>query len=219
MIGLKELFNTLSTLEFDFTKWILKATPLEKNRFYNIFKIIKDTKILFFRNDFNLKEYKDILDHFAPFFTKYFNLLEKHGNPIFNIVKQNNNKKIISNNDNYMSSIQEDTYEKVIDNLRSQSIDKEINNDLKKTIKEVVFLFPRLFSKMIAKELLIDLKIFEKFCFDGLVNNKTIYKKEIQKELQFFIINYNSRFNLKKESDKSNLISFTLLIICLFFIS
>lgn len=201
-IGVKQLFKTLSSYEFNFTSWIIKASSYDKIRFYNLFRILKENKILFFRNAYYFRESKNYMEYFAPFFSKYASLLELHGKGIFKMLKESNKKKIDS--DNAMTSFEDDSYEKVIENLNSQSIESEIDENTKKIIKKVVFYFSAFFSKAVSHEMKLDLKIFGKYCVEDLDKNIEFYKHEIKKDLVSFVNSYNEKVKLKKDGDNSN---------------
>lgn len=200
--GVKQLFKYLSTFDFDFESWIIKATSQEKIRFYNVFRILKNYKVLFYKNEFYFRSIKKYLDYFSVNFLKNYSVLEKHG--IF-LTKNLYENQLIRRNqvENMMTSIQEDTFQKVLEDIIEQSIDTEITVSIRKVLKEIIYKFSSFFQSILSHKLVIDLKPFIRFTDN---DSNSINFEEVKKELIKFVFSYNNSQNNKKNCNKDSLI-------------
>merc|ERR1712151_239038 len=91
-VGVKEFFKDLSKQDFDINNWLSKASSLDKIRYFNTFKVLKDKKILNFRNKPHFAPIKKYLELFAKFMPTYYPVLEKHGKNMKKIYNKNKPK-------------------------------------------------------------------------------------------------------------------------------
>merc|ERR1712032_1358925 len=93
--GVKQFFKDLSKKDFDINNWIAKASSLDKIRYFNLFRVLKENKILNFRNKINFAPIRKFLELFSKFTPTYYPILEKQGKDIKKIYEKNKSKYTI----------------------------------------------------------------------------------------------------------------------------
>lgn len=192
-VGVKEFFRDLAKVDFDINNYLAKASSLEKIRYYNIFRILKEKKILNFRNKKNFATIKKYLELFAKFMPSYYPILEKQGKNIRNIYNKNKSKSTLHKDK--MTTFKEDLYDKVIENLTSQSLN-EISDDLKDVIKRAVNKFDKFFDELLKKGKNVDIKLFKPLD----ITHKKMGDKEFLAKFSSNLIKFLEDFN--KSDDK-----------------
>lgn len=189
-LGIKEFFKGLSKLDFDINNWMVKASNMDKLKYYNILRILKEKKILNFRGINSFESIRKYLELFSKFMPTYYPLLEKYGKEIENIYNRNKTK---NNHHEKMTTIKDDIFNKVIENLISQSLN-EISDDLKDVIKRSINKFYKFFDELLNKGKNIDIKIFKPLeKFNKELNDNDFISK-LSKNLIFFLEEYNKTY-------------------------
>ena len=188
-VGVSEFFRVLSKFDFDINHWLAKASSLDKIRFFNVFRVLKDYKILNFRNNNHFSPIRKYLDLFSKFMIHYYPLLEKHGKHIKNIYNKNKPKTDVDNSDK-MTTLKDDIYNKVIENLTSQSLN-ELSEALKEVVKRTVFEFDKFFDILLDKGKNIDLNLFKSF----VGKHKNMKEEEFLSKVSTSLIKFLEEYN------------------------
>jgi hypothetical protein len=158
-IGIKEFYSALLKFDFDIELFLDKAYSLDKIRYFNILKIIKDYKLLNFRNNPHFCAIKKYLDVLSKFFNQYYPLLEKEVNTMKSFYNKNQTKNEVDKNEK-MTTEKEDIYNKIIENLISQSIN-QIPDEVKEVVRRTIIKFDKFFIILIELGKDIDINIFK----------------------------------------------------------
>lgn len=192
-VGAKEFFKDLSKVDFDINNYLAKASSLDKIRYSNIFKTLKEKKILNFRNKNHFAPIRKYLELFSKFMPSYYPALEKQGNLMKKIYDKNKPKsKKIGDS---MTTLKDDIYDKVLENLTSQSLN-EIPEDMKNVIKRSVNKFDKFFDELLKKGKNIDIKMFKPFDKTHKKMGDAEFVSKISLNLVKFLEDYNGNNNL-----------------------
>lgn len=197
-VGVKEFFKDLSKFDFDINNWLAKASSLDKIRSFNTFRVLKEQKILNFRNKNHFSPIRKYLELFAKFMPTYYPLLEKHGKNLKKIYNKNKPKGIAAKEN--MTTLKDDLYDKVIENLTSQSLN-EIPDDIKEVVKRAVNKFDKFFDELMSKGKNIDLKIFTPF----EKTHKKMGDKEFVSKLSTNLVKFLEDFKNDKPDGKGKI--------------
>lgn len=185
LIGVKEFFRDLSQNDFDFDLFLNKASSTDKIKYFNILKILKNYKILNFRNNPHFNSIRKYLDFFAKFYTQYFPLMEKEGKRMESIYNRN---KIIrnkeENSNDKMTTIKDAIFLKVLENLISQNLNG-INEELRDIVKRTVFKFSKFFEILLDKGKNIELGLFKPFIGSKDLNDVEFVSSVTTKLIKF----------------------------------